>query len=114
MTMIKEILNMDRSVVDALKDSVVYPISNLIMAPMDSITLHELMTAIFLQHQPDTKIDDLCCFFRDSEKDLIGKTFKFKDSFLWLGISLMDLIKYLNESGEIDQLVLFNISKHNE
>ena len=115
---LRDILNINRNVEDftedSTKDTLIFPIDQLKITPMGGVSMYELMITIFLQHHPKAEIDNLYCFFRNSEKDLVGNTFKFKNNFLILGITLTDLTEFLSEGKEVDQLVMFDKEKCND
>lgn len=111
---LKEILTLDKIPDESIKDILLFPISSLRVPLLNNVTLNDFLITVFKQHYPEININNLYCFFIDNKKECIGKYFRLKDSFISLGIPLPNLITFLTESGQVDELALFNNDKHED
>jgi len=104
---IKSIITIDKEETDDQTDKMLFPLSELNAAIKDGINISDLLFSVFRQHEVNCEPEDIYCFFRSGETGSIGEMFKFENHYIELGITLDKLIEFLNDSEEIDQLILF-------
>lgn len=104
---IKEVLAIDKEEPDSGINRMIFPLSEIKNAINDGIVVSHMLVSIYSQNIGGVDSKNVYCFFRNSKTEMVGGSFRFDNYYLRLGIVLGELIEFLNEGEEVDQIVLF-------